>query len=112
MGDDHTSPDGRLRLLVCRELADVTVGFEGCEWHTHGDILAAASGLPEPEAVARFVDDVVADRAVIAVLQVAGEVRDAWVTDDPATEGRHLAEAESLDLRYWSGREWRLTDDG
>ena len=37
----HVSPDGTLILLaVWDEEGEVTIGFEGFPWHTHGDILA------------------------------------------------------------------------
>ncbi len=39
--EEYLSPDGCLRLVVIRETGDITLGFEGFPWHTHGDVLAA-----------------------------------------------------------------------
>jgi hypothetical protein len=64
--EEHRSPDGSLTLVVSREDGDVTIGFLGYPWHTHGDLLAEkfpigeAEGLtPETEA-AHFIGDVIA----------------------------------------------------
>ena len=35
----HTSPDNLLHLVVDFTDGDWTIGFEGCAWHTHGDLL-------------------------------------------------------------------------
>src|SRR4051794_30812344 len=102
---EYVSPDGVLRFLVVTEDdGDVVLGLDGYAWHTHADILAALSGLPEAEAVERFVRDLTESRAVIAVSRVGGVLTDAWVTDDPSGEDRHLSPGESVELRYWDGR--------
>ncbi len=45
----HVSPDGELVLLVVREGdGDFTLGFEGSDWHTHGDVCQTA---PERDPV-------------------------------------------------------------
>jgi hypothetical protein len=103
----HTSPDGLLRLIVDHaDDGDWTVGFDGFAWHTHGDVLewSGYAGTPG-ERVRAFVDDVVASRRVIVVSRVGGDVRDAWVTDDPSYEGTKYAEPnETIEKRLWSGR--------
>lgn len=104
---EYTSPDGLLRLVVhADDAGDVTVGFAGFGWHTHGDILAALAGLPVPDAVGRFVADVVGGRAVIAVSRVGGRVADVWVSDDPAREVGRAADGEEVELRFWDGTPW------
>jgi hypothetical protein len=102
--EDHSSPDRILRLIVMREDdGEVVIGFEGYAWHTHGDILASISGLPEDEAVRRFVDDIIRDHQIIAVSRVNGQVRDVWPTDDPQSEFEHKPPEEALEFRRWSG---------
>ena len=104
---EYVSPDQVLRLLVVvGDDGDISVGFDGCDWHTHGDLLAALTRVSEPEAVERFVQDVLGNHAVIAVSRMEGEVRDIWVSADPASELQYLARGESLELRYWDGRGW------
>ena len=100
----HESPDGQLSLVVERdELGDIAVGFEGCPWHTHGDTLAALSGLPESEALREFVHDVLQDRAIIAVAIDRSKRRGAWITDDPQSDLVNKPDDESIHFRYWSG---------
>lgn len=105
--EEHVSPDGRLRFKVVTEASgDLSLGFDRFPWHTHADILASLSGLPESEAVRQFVDDLINDRAVIALWGVPGEVRDVWVSDEPARDAAYPLEGETIELRYWSGRPW------
>lgn len=54
----HESPDELLCLLVGDSDGNTCIGFDGFIWHTHGDILAALFGLPEEEAVASFVAEI------------------------------------------------------
>lgn len=83
---------------------DVALGFDGYPWHTHADILAAVAGVVETDAVEQFVQDLLGNRAVIAISRVGGVIRDVWVTDDPSAEFRHLTEGESIELRLWHGK--------
>lgn len=111
--EEHVSPDGLLRFrVVTGDDGDVTLGFDGFPWHTHADILAATTGLPEAEAVCRFVADLMGGGSVIVLWSVAGELRDVWVSDDPTRDASYAntpyAEpGESVALRYWDGRAWR-----
>jgi len=43
--EEHVSPDRLLRLLVVREDGDITIGFAGYPWHTHGDVVAGELAL-------------------------------------------------------------------
>jgi hypothetical protein len=106
---EHISPDGTFRFIIRRDDEDLSLGFSGYVWHTHADLLAEASGAPEPVAVARFVEDLINDRTVIAVSRVGGVIRDAWVTDDPISELRYKPEEEDIEFRYWSGRRWQAS---
>lgn len=102
--EQHDSPDGILRLVVIREdNGDMSIGFSGCSWHTHGDILSAESGKTESDAIREFVDGIVADAAVLAVSRMDGDLRDVWPTDDPLAEVDYQHEKETLEFRRWSG---------
>jgi len=100
--DEHLSPDGQLTRVVIRGDGDTTIGFDGFEWHTHGDLLAASypladtSGLTPEMATRRFVDDVVSNRAVITVLKSSGKVRDVWVTNDVEADLRYRPPDEHI----------------
>ena len=104
------SPDGFLTLVVSHDEEGVTIGFQGQAWHTHGDILAASypfgktQGLAAGTAAKCFVDDVLANRVVIVVQRICGQVRDIWVTSDIDGELRYKAQDETLEFRYWDGR--------
>lgn len=114
--EEHISPDGRLRFRVVADPAgDLTLGFVADDLalgpdvftgHTHGDILAATSGLPEAEAVRHFVADLLGDRTVIALLSGPDITPAAWVTDDPGAALAYPIGNETIELRYWGGRPW------
>src|SRR5947209_771491 len=103
--ETHTSDDGLLKLIVRRDDdGDTAVGFEGFPWHTHADILTSCSVLSEAVALRQFIEDVLGNRAVIAVCRVGGEARDVWVTNDPASELKYQRRDETIEFRYWRGR--------
>ena len=102
--EEHISPDGFLRLIVTRDDdGDITIGFDGYAWHTHGDLLASLLGLPEREAVRQFIEHITSDGQTIVISRVNGEVRDVWPTDDAGEEIKYKAAEESLEFRRWSG---------
>ena len=117
---EYTSPDGTLRFLVQSADGDVTMGFEGFAWHTHGDVLAAVSAgqtvasfwssrTPESaaESIARhvehFVADLLAGKLIIAVSKILGSIQDVWITDNPASDLRHCPPEEAIEFRRWDG---------
>src|SRR5262245_38166093 len=107
----YSSPDDAcLVLIVDDDDSDVAVGFEGFEWHTHGDLLVGSYGTTQKEAVASFVHQILSDRLVIAVCSINGAVKDVRVTDDPAAEHRYAMAGEQILLRFWSGRAWHAQD--
>jgi len=81
--------------------------------HTHGDLLAANYQLVDvaeltPEGAAmRFVEDVVSNHAIIAVLTSGNRNRDIWVTDDIDEELRYKQPDEEIEFRYWDGTDPR-----
>ena len=106
----HVSPDGLLTFVVATdEAGDVTLGFEGYPWHTHADILAALSGTAPEVAVKRFVAALLGNKAVIAVVTVAGRIGDVWVSDDPPEADTHKLPDEVIELRLWDGTLWQAS---
>ena len=98
----HVSPDGELVLLVVREDdGDITIGFEGSEWHTHGDVLAGVAETTLEEAVQRFIDDLLNDKSVVAVGPYDRSPRYVWVEDGSEDAG----DDAEVRRRYWSGRQ-------
>ena len=113
--ESHTSADGTLTLVVIRQDGDITVGFDGLSWHTHGDVLVGDYQLRgdfdlSPEAATRrFVADVLDNRAILAVSRADGVLKDVWVTDSPADDAGHASPSEEIEFRYWNGTQWRAS---
>ena len=97
----YTTPDGTFTLLV--EPADDLIGFEGYPWHTHGEFLRS---IYQIESVPKFLEALFSDRLVMAVSRMGDTVRDVCVTDHPESEKKWVSEGETLELRYWSGRQY------
>ncbi|MGZ8900089.1 MAG: hypothetical protein ACXW3Z_08335 [Limisphaerales bacterium] len=105
--EEHTTPDGLLRLAVARfDDGDIAIGFHGLPWHTHPSILAALSGLPEDQALRTYIDEVITGHRTIAVIRVDGKIQDAWILDDPdhiARYKKYAPPTETIELRSWDG---------
>jgi hypothetical protein len=102
--EEHVSPDRLLRLIVTRDDdGDVSIGFANYDWHTHGDILAELSGLPESAAIRQFVQRITRDDQILVVSRVHGDIQGVWPTDDPQGEFKYKPPEESLEFRLWSG---------
>jgi hypothetical protein len=99
----YVSPDGALIFIVANHDGDLALGFEGYPWHTHGDILAAVSGLPISEAVKQFIEALLNGEAVVAVASVDGVVQDVWIADRPIEPDRYKPENETIVYRLWDG---------
>jgi len=100
---EYVSPDDRLRFVVEQDGQDIALGFKGFPWHTHADMLASTWGTSEALAVDLFVDDLLSDRCMIAILRTGGTIRDVWITADPRSDLRYGSDDEVLEFRYWSG---------
>ena len=104
---EHVSPDGQLKFIVISPDGDLTMGFDGFPWHTHGSILAARSGQDEILATNRYVADLVSNISVIALRRMAGVITDVWITDDPADDlagcRKYGDPNETIDFRLWDG---------
>jgi hypothetical protein len=103
LDSDHVSPDGALRFLVRSADGDITIGFDGYPWHTHGDVLAALSSVRPEDAAKRFVADLISNKLIIAVATVTGTVRDVWITDDLTNDLRRCPPEETIEFRLWDG---------
>jgi hypothetical protein len=102
--EEHRSADGLLRFIVERcDDGDLSLGFEGFPWHTHGDILARLSALPIEIAVREYIDALLAGRSFIGIARVDGKIRDVWVTDN-AQPDKYKPDDETMEFRYWDGR--------
>jgi len=64
--EQYVTTDGLLRFIVVSDEGDLSIGFDGFGWHTHADILASTSGLPEDVAVRQFVDALLKNQSILA----------------------------------------------
>lgn len=101
-------PDVPLNLIFSKPDGDLTVGFEGYEWHTHGSILRAEYEVESDEvALGHFINDLYAGRLEVVLIRTEGSITDAWMTSrkDSATyQDPHsfsLGPGERLEVRGW-----------
>lgn len=108
---EYLSTDGQLRLLVVAPDGDITIGFDGCPSHTHGDILAGHYGCDEQQGVQQFVSSILEGRYVIAIWRTPDGVRDIWLPEHEGSNlGKVVAElarygdaGETVEFRLWDG---------
>lgn len=107
--EKHISPDEVLTFSVLQyEDGDTSLGFENFDYHTHGDILASISGLNEERAIRQFVDDVLNDKQIIAVMKKENKIVQVWITENPIDELKYQQDDEVLEFRYWSGQKFNF----
>ena len=101
--EEHRTPDGLLRFLVvgCDD-GDIALGFDDFSWHTHADILASLSDLPEDAATRRFVDALLSGQAIVAIARVGDRIRDVWVADTTRPD-KYKPDDETIEFRFWNG---------
>lgn len=107
----YVSPDGELCLLVISPDGDLTIGFEGYPWHTHGDVLVREFGGDAGHATERFIVGIVESQFIIAMQRTGGRVEDVWVLDrnesslqeTVAGTKRYGAPGEIVEFRLWDG---------
>lgn len=68
--------------------------------------MAGEYGLPPEAAVARFLDALLGNEAIVAITTVAGRVEDVWVSDDPSGVDVHAPADEVIVFRFWDGTPW------
>jgi hypothetical protein len=104
----YRTPDGLLELHVVREGGDVSIGFDQCSWHTHGDVLVGEYALigervgSPDQAVDRFLGDLRANLLPIIVYRKSGEIHDVCVSVGEPEEDEYLEADETREIRYWS----------
>lgn len=99
------SPDGELALTMEIDVdGECLLGFHGFEWRQQGSVLCEMYGTSVDEACQSFLQNIINDGAVIAVLSCHGDRADVWVTEDPREDLRYLKDGEKLEFRYWSGK--------
>jgi hypothetical protein len=100
----HLTPEGLVRFIVIRTNdGDISLGFDGFPYHTHGDILASTSRLLIDAAVRQYVDALLTGRSYICIARVWGKIRDVWVTTDLRPD-KYTPQNETVEFRYWDGR--------
>lgn len=101
----HVSPDGLLALTVQSDVdGEQLIGFHGFDWSVQMSVLGELANEPAAAAGAKFIDSILRDQALIAVLEQNGMMVDVWITEDPKVDLNYLQEGESLSFRYWSGK--------
>ena len=107
--EEHLSADGLFKLAVeLLEDGDAVIGFKigdsrAFAGHTHPGILARLSSQSKEDAVRSYLEDILNDRRVIALLWEDDTLIDVWVSEDPAGDQSYPQGNERLELRYWSG---------
>ena len=113
--EEYVSPDGRKRAVLphYRRRRRSAPGLRRVPVATPTpSTLAAIAGLPEAQAVRRFVADLLGCTSVIVLWLVDGELRDVWVSTDPARDAGYADTPYALNpVRLWScvtwdGRPW------
>ena len=105
VGSCFVSPDGLLALSVTEDVdGDQLIGFHGFDWQVQASVLSEVTGLPVAQARQEFIDEVLNDNLLVAVLYQHEEIGDIWVTEDPEMDQSLLKPHEKLIFRYWSGK--------
>jgi hypothetical protein len=112
--ETHTSPDGLLNLAFEKSRdGDTIIGFTGYQWHAHGDILSAEFGLDEDASIRKYIDEILNNRRIIAVLSKGNKILDVWIVDDAIdalkSHEKYKGDGEMLELRYWNGQAWNAS---
>lgn len=103
LDDAYVSPDGELRFVVRWSDADIILGFDGYDWHTHGDLLVADPSDTPADAAKRFISELIAGLWVVAITRIDGTISDIIVTADPAAESRACLAGQTIEFRLWDG---------
>jgi len=92
-----TIPPG---LHISTDGDEITVGFG--IWHTHGELLGGRTPDEHMHAAFEFVERILDNEVPIVVSYLDGEFHDAWVSDDPTREGKHVQPNERIRIGTWS----------
>ncbi|HLM39239.1 MAG TPA: hypothetical protein VK434_06540 [Microvirga sp.] len=100
--EEHTTPDGLLKLSVQQFDDGIAVGFADLPWHTHPDLLVGSYGDDEEEALRGFLSAVLNDRLLIVCSMSGDRLDEAWIEEDLQRAMATASESEGLKVRYWS----------
>ncbi|WP_439499038.1 hypothetical protein [Bosea sp. (in: a-proteobacteria)] len=102
--EQHVSPDGLLRLRVLfADDGEVTIGFDGFRWHTHGELLTGDYGSTPEQAARAFVKAILAGSEVIELFMDSGRLIDVSIREKPLLADAEILPGEEILLRYWDG---------
>jgi len=104
---EATSTDGMLTLQLF-DADNYYLGFSGCTWHTHGDLLTPEFGVTPYDAAMSFFDSILQDRHVICISDRKGYPRDIYISDDPQAELKYVESDEVFNMRLWSGAAYEI----
>lgn len=100
-----TSPDGQLALTVQTDVdGEVLVGFHGFDWNIQASQLADTRRIDAEQAVEQFMEEIMNDDHLIAVLKIEDDITDVWITELPDVDAELCQAEESIEFRYWSGK--------
>ena len=103
------SPDKVLKLLVMKQDGGLSLGFEGYQWHVHGDMLLAEyEAETEDAAVGYFIHDLFTGARAVIIHKRGGGVVDISVgyrSDSPfysdPRNDPYSKPDESVEVRRW-----------
>jgi hypothetical protein len=101
----HISSDGHLTLLVYQNSDDWIIGFDGFEWHIHGNLLMPEYGDSPAIAAKNFMKAILEDREFIAISEFIDKPSIISIIDDPESERKYKLPEETLTIRTWSGKQ-------
>jgi hypothetical protein len=104
---EYVSPDRQFTFLITCPGGDLTMGFAGFPWHTHGSIVAGMFSCGEKDAVDRLVAELVGNISVMTICRLHGRITDVWISDDPsedlASHEKYGESGETVEFRLWDG---------
>jgi hypothetical protein len=111
---EEVSPDGELVLWARRHVEQsgevvVSIGFGHADWHIHPELFDLCQGKSAEQAARDIVADVVADRMLVVTNSVPG-FRQVTIAGPLELELDVLAPNETLEFRFWSGRQVAVED--
>ncbi len=113
----QTSPDGLLTLVGIQDTdGDITIGFEGFYWHTHGDLLATPwldmqqEPLDPHDAAVAFISSIVTNQVPLVLHFISSKLKDVWGMGPGDMPPGHGAPDDSFEIRYWDGTQIDVAD--
>ena len=105
MTERYPTPDKLLTLLIQRDETDISIGFDGLQWHIHADIIANLRNEKDnAKALQHYLDDIFHDRLPIIILKKGNKIIDAWIPDfpDEPISTKYNEADEATEIRTWN----------